>query len=75
LDFTWQGKLTAPLTKTIVAKLNYIRKNRVQFGTAAAYNVFGLQLLFQFNCRDFGITSTSISDVIQVEVNMNFNNK
>jgi len=75
LDFTWQGKLTAPLTKSIVGKLNYIRKNRVQFGTAAAYNVFGLQLLFQFNCRDFGITSTSISDVIQIEANMNFNNK
>jgi len=75
LDLTWQGKLTAPLTKSVVGKLNYIRKNRVQFGTAAAYNVFGLQLVFQFNCRDFGIVSTSISDMIQIECNMNFNNK
>jgi len=75
LDLTWQGKLTAPLTKSVVGKLTYIRKNRVQFGTAAAYNVFGLQLIFQFNCRDFGVTSTSISDNITIETNMNFNNK
>lgn len=75
MDLTWQGKLTAPLTKSVVGKLTYIRKNRVQFGTAAAYNVFGLQLIFQFNCRDFGVTSTSISDNITIEANMNFNNK
>jgi polyisoprenoid-binding protein YceI len=75
LNLTWQGKLAAPLTKSIVGKLNYIPKSRVQFGTAAAYEVFGLQLKFQFNCRDFGITSTSISDKIDIECNMNFNNK
>ena len=46
-----------------------------RFGTAAAYNVFGLQLKFQFNCRDYGITSTSIADKIDIECNMNFNNK
>lgn len=74
MDFTWQGKLTAPLTKTIIGKLNYIRKNKVTTATSY-YNVFGFQLLFQFNCRDFGITSTSISDVIQIEANMNYNNK
>jgi len=75
LNLTYQGKLTAPLTKTIVGKLNYISKKTVQFGTAAGYDVFGLQLKFQFNCRDYGITSTSISDKIDIECNMNFNNK
>jgi polyisoprenoid-binding protein YceI len=75
LNLTWQGKLAAPFTKTLVGKLKYIKRARVQFGTAAAYDVFGLQLKFQFNCRDFGITSTSISDNIQIECNMNFNNK
>jgi polyisoprenoid-binding protein YceI len=75
LNLTWQGKLAAPLTKSIVGTLKYVPKARVQFGTAAAYDVFGLQLKFQFNCRDFGITSTSISDKIDVECNVNFNNK
>jgi polyisoprenoid-binding protein YceI len=72
---TWQGKLSAPLTKTLVGRLKYIPKSRVQFGTSAAYSVFGLQLKFQFNCRDFGIVSTSISDKIDIECNINFNNK
>ena len=71
LTMTWQGKLTAPLTKTLVGKLKYIPKANVN----ATYDVFGLQLKFQFNCRDFGITSTSISDKIDIECNMNFNNK
>ena len=75
LNLTWQGKLGAPLTKSIVGKLKYTKKASVQFGTAAGYDVFGLQLKFQFNCRDFGMTSTSISDNIQIECNMNFNNK
>ena len=75
LNLTWQGKLAAPLTKSIVSRLKYIPKTRVQFGTSAAYEVFGLQLKFQFNCRDFGITSTSISDKIEVECNINFHNK
>lgn len=75
LDLTWQGKLAAPVTKSVVGKLKYIPKATVQFGTAAGYDVFGLQLKFQFNCRDFGITSTSISDKIDMECNMNFNNK
>ena len=75
LTMTWQGKLSAPLTKSYVGKLNYVPKAKVQFGTAAAYDVFGLQLKFQFNCRDFGITSTSISDKIDIECNINFNNK
>ena len=71
LTMTWQGKLTAPLTKTLVGKLAYVPKANVN-GT---YDVFGLQLRFQFNCRDFGITSTSISDKIDIECNINFNNK
>lgn len=76
LSLTYQGKLAAPLTKTgIVGKLNYIPRQTVQFGTAAAYDVFGLQLKFQFNCREFGINSTSIADKIDIECNMNFNNK
>jgi polyisoprenoid-binding protein YceI len=75
IELTWQGKLAEPLTKTLTGKLNYIPRKRVQFGTAPAYDVFGLQLTFQFNCRDFGIISTSIADKIEIECNMNFNNK
>jgi len=74
-NLTYQGKLATPLTKSIVGTLKYIPKTTVQFGTAAAYDVFGLQLRFQFNCRDFGIVSTSIADKIEIECNMNFNNK
>ncbi len=75
LNLTWQGKLGTPITKALVGKLKYISKASVQFGTAAGYDVFGLQLKFQFNCRDFGIASTSISDKIDIDCNMNFNNK
>lgn len=71
LNLTWQGKLAAPLTKSIVGKLVYVPKANVN----STYDVFGLQLKFQFNCRDFGMTSTSISDKIDIECNMNFNNK
>jgi len=74
LDLTWQGKLASPLTKTdIKGKLNYISKATIAASTP--YDVFGLQLLFSFNCRDFGITSSSISDKIDIECNINFNNK
>ncbi len=73
LALTWQGKLAAPLTQTIVGKLKYIP--RAVVGTTTKYSVFGLQLSFQFNCRDFGVTSTSISDKLEIECNMNFNNK
>jgi polyisoprenoid-binding protein YceI len=71
LTLTWQGKLTAPLTTTVTGRLKYITKANV----AGTYDVFGLQLKFQFNCRDYGITSTSIGDKIDIECNMNFNNK
>jgi polyisoprenoid-binding protein YceI len=70
-DLTWKGKLAAPLTQSIVGKLKYFPQARV----ANTYDVFGLQLTFQFNCRDFGIASTSVSDKIDIECNMNFNNK
>lgn len=73
LDFTWQGKLGAPITKAIVGKMKYIK--RATIAGATPYDVFGLQLSFQFNCRDFGITSTSIADKIDIQCNMNFNNK
>ena len=75
LNLTWQGKLATPLTQSIVGRLKYVRKAAVGAGTAAPYSVFGLQLTFQFNCRDFGVTSTSIGDKIEIECNMNFNNK
>jgi polyisoprenoid-binding protein YceI len=75
LALTYQGKLSAPLTKTVIGKLQYVKKNRVQFGTAAAYWVFGFKLNFNFNCRDFGISSTSVADNIDITCNMNFNNK
>ena len=72
LDLTWQGRLTTPqpLTQSVVGRLKYIPRK-----TVTTYDVFGLQLKFQFNCRDFGITSTNISDKIDIECNMNFHNK
>jgi polyisoprenoid-binding protein YceI len=73
MNLTWKGKLTSPYTSTVVGRLKYIKRATVQ--AAVPYSVFGLQLTFQFNCRDFGITSTSISDKIEVICNMNFNNK
>ncbi|MHB1279546.1 MAG: hypothetical protein ACYC1Q_14250, partial [Bacteroidia bacterium] len=73
MNLTWQGKMPAPVTKSIVGRLKYIKKSKIV--SASPYDVFGLQLSFQFNCRDFGITSTSISDKLEIECNMNFNNK
>ncbi|HWB24047.1 MAG TPA: YceI family protein [Chitinophagaceae bacterium] len=73
-NLTWQGLLTAPKTESLVGKLKYIKKNSVTIGTST-YSVFGLQLSFAFNCRDFGVASTSIGDNIDIQVNVNFNNK
>ena len=73
VNLTWQGKLGAPITKTYSGVIKYIPRATVT--AATPYDVFGLQLKFQFNCRDYGITSTSIGDVIEIECNMNFNNK
>jgi polyisoprenoid-binding protein YceI len=72
LDLTWQGKLSAPHTESLVGKLNYIPRATP---SGATYDVFGLQLTFEFDKADFGVTSTSIGDNISIECNMNFNNK
>jgi len=73
LNLTWQGKLPAPLTKSLTGRLKYIK--RATIAGAAPYDVFGLQLSFQFNKADYGITSTSVGDKIEIQCNMNFNNK
>lgn len=72
---TWKGGLAAPHDTTINGTLSYIKKATIGAGTSSAYEDFGLQLNFSFNCRSFGITTTEISDVIAVQCNMNFNNK
>jgi len=72
LNLTWRGKLTTQHTEEVVGKLNYIPQAAP---SGASYQVFGLQLTFQFDKSDFGITSTSIGDNISIECNMNFNNK
>ncbi len=73
LNLIWKGATTAPVTKSIVGKLKYIPRSSI--AAAVPYDVFGLQLTFQFNCRDFGITSASVSDKINITCNMNFHNK
>lgn len=75
MDLTWQGLLTAPHTESVTGTLSYIRKSYMNPGTPSVYGVFGLQLVFQFNCRDYGITTTNIADNITIQCNMNFNNK
>jgi polyisoprenoid-binding protein YceI len=73
LNLTWQGKLAAPATKALVGRLKYVK--RATITGASPYDVFGLQLNFEFNKADFGIVSTSIGDKINIQCNMNFNNK
>ncbi|MDE3214279.1 MAG: hypothetical protein KGM98_13680 [Bacteroidota bacterium] len=75
LKMTWQGLLSAPKDTTIDGTMTYLKRETVGAGTASPYDVFGLQLNFQFNCRTFGITTSEISDVVDVQANMNFNNK
>ena len=72
---TWQGGLSAPHDTTINGTLTYSPKAIVGAGTASAYEVFGLQLNFEFDCRSFGVSTTEIGSLIQVQCNMNFNNK
>lgn len=72
---TWKGLLAAPHDTTINGTLSYIKRSTVGAGTTSAYDQFGLQLSFQFNCRSFGITTSEISDIVSVQCNMNFNNK
>lgn len=77
LNLIWRGGpgnvAGTPIVKSVVGKLHYIRKAYPAGGTT--YRVCGLQTKFAFNCRDFGVTSTSISDNVNIECNMNFNNK
>ncbi len=76
MELTWKGKLdNPPITKTVIGRLKYIKKATIGASSATPYDVFGLQLSFQFNSRDFNVGSTSISDKMEVQVNMNFNNK
>jgi len=72
LNLTWKGKLTALHTEEVLGKLTYVPQ---AVPTGKNYSVFGLQLTFQFDKSDFGITSTSVGDNISIECNMNFNNK
>ncbi len=72
---TWQGLLSAPHDTTINGTLSYVKRQTVGAGTASAYDVFGLQLNFSFNCRSFGLTTTEVGDVITLQCNVNFNNK
>jgi hypothetical protein len=75
LVMSWKGGLAQTHDTTISGKLSYIKRGTVGEGTASAYDVFGLQLNFSFNCRSFGITTDEISDVVTIQCNMNFNNK
>jgi polyisoprenoid-binding protein YceI len=72
LNLTWKGKLTTPHTEEVLGKLTYVPQS---VPSGKNYSVFGLQLTFQFDKTDFGITSTSIGDNISIECNMNFNNR
>lgn len=71
-DMTFMGK-----TKEYTGKLTYVPMSTIPAsGTAAAYDVFGLQLEYQFFAKtDFGIVSSNIADKVGVKLNMNFNNK
>ena len=73
-NLTWRGLLPAPHTESITGKLIFVKESQVTEGTVTM-GVFGLQFSFQLNCRDFGITSTNIGDVLTIQANMNFNNK
>jgi hypothetical protein len=90
LDLTWHsywdtlpgGQINPDLPPSsqktlrgIVGKLKYFPVATITPTTGTPYKVFGLQLKFQFDCREFDIQSTSIADVIDIECNMNFNNK
>lgn len=73
-NMTWRGGNAAPVTNPISGKLVFVPEAWVTEGTST-FGVFGLQFTFQFNCRDFGITSTNIGDQLTIQANMNFNNK
>ena len=72
-NMTWKGNQAAPVTRALTGKLKYIPKSDI--ASASPYSVFGLQFKYQFNCRDFGITSSNVSDRIDITCNINFHNK
>jgi hypothetical protein len=67
---TWKGLLSASHDTTVMVTLSYSK--RTNTGTS---DVFGLQLIFSFNCRSFGMTTEEVGDVITIQCDMNFNNK
>lgn len=71
-DMTFMGK-----TKEYTGKLKYVPVSTIPAsGTAAAYDVFGLQLEYQFFAKtDFSLVSNNIADKVGITLNMNFNNK
>jgi hypothetical protein len=75
MTMTWKGLLSAPHDTTINGTLTYIKRGTTGEGTASTYDLFGLQLIFSFNCRSFGMTTEEVSDVLTVQCDMNFNNK
>ncbi|MFI5152842.1 MAG: YceI family protein [Chitinophagales bacterium] len=75
MTMTWKGLLSSSHDTTINGTLSYNKRSTVGAGTASAYDVFGLQLNFSFNCRSFGMTTAEVGDVIDIECNINFNNK
>jgi len=75
MTMTWKGLLSAPHDTTVNGTLTYNKRTTINAGTASAYDVFGLQLKFSFNCRSFGMTTAEVGDVISIESNINFNNK
>jgi hypothetical protein len=72
-NMTWKGNLAQPATRALTGRMKYIPKSTI--AAAVPYDVFGLQFKFQFNCRDFGITSTNISDKVDITCNVNFHNR
>jgi hypothetical protein len=70
MTMTWKGLLASPKDTTVTGILSYNKRS-----TVGTYDVFGLQLVFSFNCRSFGMTTTEVGDVLTVQCNMNFNNK
>jgi polyisoprenoid-binding protein YceI len=71
-DMTFLGN-----TKEYTGKLNYTPPVTIPAsGTAAAHEVLGLQLRYQFLAKtDFDLVSPDIADKVDVTLNMNFNNK
>ncbi|HEX3078993.1 MAG TPA: hypothetical protein VHQ04_00960 [Puia sp.] len=70
MTMTWKGLLSAPKDTTVNGILTYNKRTTID-----TYDVFGLVLTFSFNCRTFGMTTTEVGDVINLECNINFNNK